>query len=217
MAVSLKKGQGVRLKKEGSNEGLKSITLGLRWDSTKTIRTEKPQGFFSKLMGKETEYTERKVKKSIDLDSSILVCKNEKVVGRCFFGNLNLSLRGKQIAWHLGDDRSGSDKKTKKDNEQIKVNLSNISLNDADELYLVINAFSYGITFDEITEAVATIYGEDGITPLATFDFTNEAEFKGKTGAIVGKAYYNNGWQFEAIGTPVMANRLEEFDKYITK
>ena len=49
MAISLKKGQGVSLKKTENNLSL--VTIGLGWDIN-----EKKQGFLGKLFSKEEDY-----------------------------------------------------------------------------------------------------------------------------------------------------------------
>ena len=146
MAVSLKKGQGVRLKKEGSNEGLKSITLGLNWKGRKIIKST---GFFGKLFGDNLGI------EPVDLDSAILCYKGNEYIDMCYFGNKSYRQNNKEIIHHYGDDVRGDNKQTKIDNEQIKINLKDIDITKIATLYLVMNIFTSGITLKEIVGANA--------------------------------------------------------------
>lgn len=131
MSVSLKKGQGVSLKK--SEYDLSSVTIGLGWD----IKEEK-KGFLGSLFGKQEEY---------DLDVIAFLCDaNGKVadLGRMEGGQASLvdgdiiffnSLRHKsgQI-WLTGDNRTGAGDG---DDEQIIVKLNTLDDKYAKIVFIV--------------------------------------------------------------------------------
>lgn len=144
--LNLQKGQALVLTKD-NGESLSNVTLGLGWTSVRTItETKKVGGFFG--FGGKTETITRQVPgRAIDLDASCIVLDgNKQVIDIVSFRKLS----SKGIK-HLGDDRTGNDKKSATDNEQIKVDLSAVD-SRAKHLIFTVNSFT-GESFKDVNEA----------------------------------------------------------------
>ena len=231
--INLQKGNGINLRKEDGS-AFKTCTIGMSWKNGKKIFAKKEvveevkgkePGFFGKLLGK-TAKTERNVRvvedrdnftydnKTIDLDTSILFYKDGVEVDKCYFGKEDVYFRSKQVTHHAGDDTTGTDRKTKLDNEQIKFYLSNLDSADCDVAYVVINAYSTDVNFGQVRDAACTIYDENG-KEYAKYNLTDD--YSNSTGVIIGKFVpEGNGWRFVAIGQGCPeAHRLSNFAHYI--
>ena len=216
MAISLKKGQRINLKKE-DNSKLEKFFVGANWGMIKKL---KEPGFFSKLLGEKgpVEKTE-----AVDLDlAALLYNENKKLVEKVYFGNLHY----KGIV-HSGDDLTGDETQDEKDNEVISINLSEVPGNVK---YIIFTLNSYnGVRFDKIPYANIRLYEGDkpGIPKkiFATYKVNNTPEFNEKLSLLLGALIKNdNGvWDFKALGIPVNDRRLENiiddlhsnFDKLI--
>ncbi|GHT80415.1 tellurium resistance protein TerX [Betaproteobacteria bacterium] len=199
MAISLKKGQGVSLKK--SEYDLSMVTIGLGWD----INQEK-KGFLGNLLGsKEAEY---------DLDVAAFVCSGDgKVHNLGQVKDNRPSLVGGDVVffnsmrhpsghiWLTGDNRTGAGDG---DDEQII-----IKLNELQESYTKI-AFIVQIydgtnrnqNFGKVKNAF--IRAEDGKgKEMVRFDLSGGAAFAQYRSVLFAELVRENGgWKFNAIGSP---------------
>ena len=179
MTVSLRKGQGVSLRKNEFD--LSSVTIGLGWD----INEEK-KGFLGGIFGKKEE--------EYDLDVIAFLCnaagkvtdlgnvengKPTLVNGDIVFFN---SLRHKsgQI-WLTGDNRTGAGDG---DDEQIIVKLNSI-----DHFGKVQNAF------------IRAVDGKN--VEMARFDLSGGVAFNGQRSMVFAELVReSSGWKLNAIGEP---------------
>ena len=183
-ALSLRKEEALVLTMD-NGENLPNITLGLGW-STSRIVTEKEGGF----LGFFAKTVEKVVPgRSIDLDSSVLVFDADKnCIDNIYFGRLN----GKGIK-HLGDDRTGNDKKSATDNEQILIDLSKV---DSRAKYLVftINSFT-GETFKQVAKSYCRIL--DGDKEKVRVELAEQGSY---TAVILAKVTKENGkWEIKNV------------------
>ena len=203
MAVTLKKGQGVSLKKSESDLSL--VTIGLGWD----IATEK-KGFLGGLFGKKEE--------EYDLDVVALLCHEDGKVhdlGQIQDGRPSLiggdviffnSMRHKSgCIWLTGDNRTGAGDG---DDEQIIV-----KLNDLPDVYKKI-AFIVQIydgngrqqNFGKVDNAF--IRAEDGKgKEMARFALSGGAAFSQYCSMLFAEfVREDSGWKFNAIGSPAASD-----------
>ena len=195
-ALNLRKEEALVLTKD-NGENLTNIPLGLGW-STSRIVTEKQGGFlgfFAKTVDKVVPG------RSIDLDSSVLVFdENKKCIDTVYFGKLN----GKGIK-HLGDDRTGRDKKSATDNEQILIDLTKV---DPKAKYLVftINSFT-GETFKQVDKSYCRILDND--KEKVRIELAEQGDY---TAVILAKVTKENGkWEIKNVsktGNARTADRL---------
>jgi len=198
MSVSLKKGQGVSLKK--SEYDLSSVTIGLGWD----IKEEK-KGFLGSLFGKQEEY---------DLDVIAFLCDaNGKVadLGRMEGGQASLvdgdiiffnSLRHKsgQI-WLTGDNRTGAGDG---DDEQIIVKLNTLDDKYAKIVFIVqiYNGKQLQQHFGKVQNAFIRAVDAKNIE-MARFDLSGGAEFNHQRSMLFAELVReDSGWKLNAIGQP---------------
>jgi stress response protein SCP2 len=199
MAISLKKGQGVSLKK--SDNDLSLVTIGLGWD----IKEEK-KGFLSGIFSKsEPEY---------DLDVIAFLCNsNVKVVdvGRDSSGNATLkngdviffnSMRHKSgHIWLTGDNRTGEGDG---DDEQIIVKLNDLS-DDYSKIVFIVQIYD-GINrkqnFGKVKNAyIRAVDNKD--KELLRFDLSGGAQFLDCRSMLFAELVRESGgWKFDAIGSP---------------
>ena len=189
MAVNLKKGQKISLKKDnGSN--LTSFCVGANWGAIEK------RGFFGKSM------------QSVDLDLSIGMFDGAKNLQKTvYFGNTK-----EAGVRHSGDDLTGDTSGDDGfDNEVIVVNLSEIS-QDIEQIVFVLNSYR-GDDFATIPFASIRLY--EG-TPnrvnqvVAKFNIASDSKFTGFVSMILGKLYRHNGeWKFSAIGDPTRDKKLD--------
>ncbi|MGI3397520.1 TerD family protein [Providencia stuartii] len=198
MSVSLKKGQGVSLKK--SKYDLSSVTIGLGWD----IKEEK-KGFLGSLFGKQEEY---------DLDVIAFLCDaNGKVadLGRMEGGQASLvdgdiiffnSLRHKsgQI-WLTGDNRTGAGDG---DDEQIIVKLNTLDDKYAKIVFIVqiYNGKQLQQHFGKVQNAFIRAVDAKNVE-MARFDLSGGAEFNHQRSMLFAELVReDSGWKLNAIGQP---------------
>lgn len=200
MAISLKKGQGVSLKK--SDYDLSMVTIGLGWD----IKEEK-KGLLGSFLGKQEE--------EYDLDAVAFLCDaNGKVknlggvdgnnrvtlVGGdiVFFNNLRHS---SGCVWLTGDNRTGDGDG---DDEQIIV-----KLNDLPEAYqkiaFVVQIYggqTKGQNFGKVKNAFIRAVDNKN-KEMARFDLSGGAAFSQYCSLLFAELVRESGgWKFNAIGSP---------------
>ncbi len=208
MGVSLKKGQGVSLRKEEND--LSMLTIGLGWD---IAEPKKSGGFLGGLFG-------GKKGEDYDLDAiAFLLGKNGKVNDPGNVVNGKYSLQGGDIVfynsmkhpsgkiWLTGDNRTGAGDG---DDEQIIVRLNEIP--DKYEAIVFIVSIYQGIEKSQNFGAVqnAFIRAVDGEgKELARYDISGDSTFS-RFHSITFAQVKRDGaaWKFEAIGTPHETDRF---------
>lgn len=198
MAISLKKGQGVSLKK--SDYDLSMVTVGLGWDVN-----EEKKGFLGSIFGKNEEY---------DLDVVAFLCDaNGKVrnLGSTDAGSRRLvggdiiffnSMRHSSgCIWLTGDNRTGAGDG---DDEQIIV-----KLNDLPDVFQKIvfvvqiyNGQEQGQNFGKVENAFIRAVDNRG-REMARFDLSGGAGFSQYCSMLFAELVREqDGWKFNAIGSP---------------
>lgn len=191
MAINLKKGQRISLKKEAP--GLTKVMCGLGWDVAES------KGLFGLLKGND-----------FDLDASVFCLTNrDKLKSKSdviYFGNLKHS---SGAITHLGDNLTGEGQG---DDEQILVDLTNVP-DDILKLVFVVNIYKARQrqqSFGEVKNAFVRLVNLSNNKEIARYSLLGE-EYDGKTGMILAEVYREEGeWKMEAIGTGVMVNGLQE-------
>ena len=175
MAVCLTKGQKVDLTK--SNPGLKSITVGLGWD---TNRYDGGADF--------------------DLDASaFLLGANGKVTTDqdfVFYGN---PADPSGAVRHGGDNRTGEGEG---DDEQIFVELTAVPAK-IERIAFTVTIYEAEIrrqNFGQVSNAFVRIV--DNATGAEIVRYDLEEDFSIETALVVGEIYRHNGeWKFNAVGS----------------
>lgn len=210
MAVSLKKGQGVSLKKEEFD--LSRVTIGLGWD----VNEEKSGGILG-FLSKKPEY---------DLDAvAFLIGENGKVNdlgatengrpslnnGDVIFFN-NLKHHSGQI-WLTGDNRDGSGDG---DDEQIIVNLNALPDKYIKVIFVVqiYHGKKNNQDFSKVQNAFIRAEDAKG-KEMTRFDLSGDASFANYCSVTFAELAREGGgsWKFTAIGTP----HVEDSFAYILK
>ncbi len=199
MAISLKKGQGVSLKK--TDYDLSMVTIGLGWD----IKEEK-QGFLGGMFSKKTE--------EYDLDVTAFLCdSNGKVQNLGGHENNKVTLVGGDIIffnsmrhssgciWLTGDNRTGAGDG---DDEQIIVKLNDLP--DAyQKIVFVVQIYAgqqRGQNFGKVQNAFIRAVDNKG-KEMARFDLSGGAAFTQYCSMLFAELVREQGgWKFNAIGSP---------------
>jgi stress response protein SCP2 len=198
MAISLKKGQGVSLKK--SEYDLSMVTVGLGWDVN-----EEKKGFFGSIFGKNEEY---------DLDVVAFLCDangkvrnlgstepgRQRLVGGdiIFFNSMR---HNSGCIWLTGDNRTGAGDG---DDEQIIV-----KLNDLPDVFQKIvfivqiyNGQEQGQNFGKVQNAFIRAVDNRG-KEMARFDLSGGVGFSQYRSMLFAEMVREqDGWKFNAIGSP---------------
>jgi stress response protein SCP2 len=198
MAISLKKGQGVSLKK--SEYDLSMVTVGLGWDVN-----EEKKGFFGSIFGKNEEY---------DLDVVAFLCDangkvrnlgstepgRQRLVGGdiIFFNSMR---HNSGCIWLTGDNRTGAGDG---DDEQIIV-----KLNDLPDVFQKIvfvvqiyNGEEQGQNFGRVQNAFIRAVDNRG-KEMARFDLSGGVGFSQYRSMLFAEMVREqDGWKFNAIGSP---------------
>jgi len=211
MAVSLKKGQGVSLKK--TDHDLSTVTIGLGWDIQETPK----KGFLGGIFGaKEPEY---------DLDVIAFLCgANGKVadVGRDSNGNSTLKdgdviyfnnmRHNSGNVWLTGDNRTGAGDG---DDEQIIAQLNDLPEKYAKVVFVVqiYNGAKNGQSFGQVNNAF--IRAEDGKgKEMARFDLSGGAQYENCRSMLFAELVRESGgWKLNAIGSPSPSDSFVEWLK----
>jgi len=191
MAINLKKGQKINLKKS-DGESLNSFCVGANWGVIKS------KGFLRKTTIEE-----------VDLDLSLgLFDASSNCVEIIYFGNLS----SKGIK-HFGDDLVGdTDGDDGLDNETIQVTLNSIPHN-IEQMVFILNSYK---NQDFATIPFASIRLYEG-TPdkvkevVANYNIAKNSKFSGYVSMVLGKLSKTEGeWKFSAIGEPTKDKKLKE-------
>lgn len=200
MAVSLKKGQGVSLRKEESD--LSKVTIGLGWD----VNQDKKGGLFSIFSSKPEEY---------DLDVvAFLIGSNGKVNDLGSIENGKQSLKNGDIIffnnlrhhsgqiWLTGDNRTGAGDG---DDEQIIVNLNALHDKYIKIIFVVqiYQGIAKGQSFSKVSNAFIRAVDARG-KEMVRFDLSGDASYANYRSLTFAELARENGgnWKFSAIGTP---------------
>lgn len=213
MGISLKKGQGVSLKKEGSS--LSRLTIGLGWD------VAKPKGLLNKVFGKTEDY---------DLDAICFMLGEDGCVqdlgevenGRqtlqggdvIFFNSMKHPSGAVQLT---GDNRTGDGDG---DDEQIIVQLDQLPAN-YHRLVFVVSIYEgvkKGQNFGSVENAFIRAIDNNG-KELVRYDISGNASFASYHSIIFAEVIREKSdWQFKAIGNPHPSDRFVEILKsYLPK
>ncbi len=191
MAINLKKGQRISLKKEAP--GLTKVMCGLGWDVSES------KGLFGIFKGSD-----------FDLDASVLCLTNkDKLKSKSdvvYYGNLSHSSGS---ITHLGDNLTGEGDG---DDEQILVDLTAVP-DEILKLVFVVNIYKARQrqqNFGQVKNAFVRLVNLSDNKEIARYSLFGE-EYEGKTGMILAEVYRDQGeWKMEAVGKGVMVNGLQE-------
>jgi stress response protein SCP2 len=208
MGISLKKGQGVSLKKESSS--LSRITIGLGWD------VAKPKGLLSKLFGKTDDY---------DLDAICFMLGEDGCVHDLGeIENGRPSLQGGDVIFYnsmkhpsgavqlTGDNRTGDGDG---DDEQIIVQLDKLPPNYQRLVFSVsiYDGIKKGQNFGSVENAFIRAVDNNG-KELVRYDISGNASFESYHSIIFAEVVREEGdWQFKAVGNPHPSDRFVEILK----
>jgi stress response protein SCP2 len=213
MGVSLKKGQGVSLKK--TENDLAMVTIGLGWD----INEEKTS-FLGGLFGKKPE--------EYDLDVVAFLCGTDGKVqdlGRDASGKVTL-INGDVIffnnmrhrsghIWLTGDNRTGAGDG---DDEQIVAKLNDLPDSVAKVVFVVqiYNGAQNGQSFGRVKNAFIRAVDGKG-REMVRFDLSGGAQFENCRSLLFAEMTREaGGWKFDAIGTPSPSDSFVEWLKQYT-
>lgn len=199
MTVTLKKSQGISLKK--SEYDLSQVTIGLGWDVK-----EKKSGFFEKLLGdSQAEY---------DLDVIAFLCdQNGKVtnLGRDASGNatlvnsdvifFNSMQHSSSCIWLTGDNRTGAGDG---DDEQIIIRLNDLPSQYAKVVFIVqiYKGIENNQSFGNVENAFIRAEDRNG-REMVRFDLTGGQAYADCRSMLFAELVRETGgWHFKAIGQP---------------
>ncbi|KDR96212.1 tellurium resistance protein TerD [Peptoclostridium litorale DSM 5388] len=175
MAISLKKGQKVDLTK--GNPGLKSVVVGLGWD------TNKYDG------GAD-----------FDLDAAAFMLKEDGKVRSdsdfIFYNNLKDDM---ESVVHLGDNLTGAGEG---DDEQVKIALANVPAEVQKIAFTVTihEAAARNQNFGQVSNAFIRVFNEENSEELVRYDLSED--FSIETAVVVGELYRHGAeWKFAAVGS----------------
>ena len=183
MSVSLKKGQGVNLKKDAPN--LNRVLIGLGWDPIR--------GLFGG-------------GNNMDIDASVIcIDANGRHQDTIYYAHRSHSSGAIK---HYGDNLTGDGDG---DDEQIEIVLDKVPANIA-KLSVIINIYSAHSrrqSFDKVRNCFVRAVDLANNNELVRYDV--DGNFNGKTGIFVADIYrYNGEWKFKAIGEGVDVRDINE-------
>lgn len=175
MPISLQKGQKVDLTK--TNPGLKTIMVGLGWD------TNKYDGGHD-----------------FDLDAAAFLLTASGKVGAqedfIFYGNLQ---HGSGAVTHMGDNLTGEGEG---DDEQVMVDLAGVPAHVEKIAFTVTiyDAEARAQNFGQVSNAFIRVVDQTNDQELIRYDLGED--FSIETAVVVGELYRNGTeWKFNAIGS----------------
>lgn len=213
MAVKLKKGQGVSLKKR--EHDLSLVTIGLGWD----INEEKRKGLVEGLLAKKVE--------DYDLDVAAFLCGPDGKVhdlGRDATGKATLlqsdviffnNLRHRSgCIWLTGDNRDGAGER-EEDDEQIVAKLNDLP--DAySKVVFVVQIYEgrkRGQSFGKVQNAFIRALDARG-REMVRFDLSGGAGYEDSRSMLFAELVREpGGWKFNAIGQASESDTLVEWLK----
>lgn len=213
MGISLKKGQGVSLKKNEND--LSMVTIGLGWDIA-----EEKTGFMKSLFSKKAE--------EYDLDVAAFLCGADGKIrdlgadnsGRATLINSDVIFfnsmrhRSGQI-WLTGDNRTGAGDG---DDEQIIVKLNDLPEEFHKVVFVVqiYNGAANGQTFEKVKNAFIRAVDGKG-NEMLRFDLSGGAQFANCRSMLFAEMTREaGGWKFDAIGSPSPSDSFVEWLKQYT-
>jgi stress response protein SCP2 len=229
MAISLRKGQGVSLRKDEND--LSRVTIGLGWDVAETFKivnqvVEKKKsglgGFFG---GTDQVLQQVKVVDEYDLDVVAFLCGADGKVldlGRDSSGRATLvggdviffnhqKHRSGQI-WLTGDNRTGDGDG---DDEQIIVNLNNLPDQYTKVVFVVqiYNGAKNNQTFGSVNNAFIRAVDGKG-KEMVRFDLSGGTSYHDCRSVLFAELTREaGGWKFSAIGEPSPSDSFVEWLK----
>ncbi len=197
MAISLKKGQGVSLRKEEHH--LDEVVIGLGWD----VAEPKSGGFFGALFGnkKTAEY---------DLDAiAVLLGRDGKMITKNDLVFYNHMQHPSGCARLTGDNRTGAGDG---DDEQIIVRLNSLPAEYERIVFLV--AIYEGLknnqSFGEVQNCFIRMVDQSG-KELVRYDISGNASFAAYRSIVFAEVQREgSGWNFRAIGQPYQTDSFLE-------
>ena len=237
MAISLKKGQGVSLKKEEND--LSKVTIGLGWDCEEPSQqryevveriVEKRKGGLGGLFG-GTENVRESVRVPIewDLDVVAFLCNDEGIVknlgdmqngsptlvnGDIVFFN-SLRHRSGKI-WLTGDNQDGSGDG---DDEQIIANLNGIP-EQYHKIAFIVQIYrgkAKSQSFGEVSNAFIRAVDNKG-KEMVRFDLSGGKQFAQYRSMVFAELVREgSSWKFNAIGDPYESDTFVHIlkDRYL--
>ncbi len=200
MGISLKKGQGVSLRK--TENDLSMVTIGLGWDMKKPEKA----GFMSKMFGGT------KPAPDYDLDVVAFLCDASGMVkdlGEVLEGKN--TLRGGDIVffgslkhksgeiWLTGDNRTGAGDD---DDEQILVRLNNLPA-EYQKVVFVVQIYQgeqKGQSFTDVENAFIRAVDKSG-KEMVRFDLSDGKTQTNKRSMLFAELVRErDGWKFQAVG-----------------
>lgn len=208
MAVSLKKGEGVNLKKDGEFD-LSMVTIGLGWDVAETKK-----GLLGSLFGKKEE--------DYDLDAiAFLLGKDGKVhnLGKTENGHPSL-VQGDVIfynsqrhssgaIWLTGDNRTGAGDG---DDEQIIIKLNELPAEYESIIFVIAiyEGHARQQSFGKVQNAFIRAVDARG-TEMCRFNVSGNASFDRFCSMSFAEiSRQGSGWMFRAVGMPHETDRFVE-------
>ena len=187
--INLAKGSTITLEKKG--RALQQVMVGINWGTIERTLWGIPMG-----------------STPVDLDSSVAIVSNKKVVDNVYYRKLR-SMDG--AVRHSGDDRVGDRYGDDgQDNETIHVNLRMLNP-EVDQVVFYLNSFEEQ-DFETIPYAKIRIIDAtdpSNLEELATFNVSTDKTYKGYVSMVLGKFVRTNaGWEFKSIGDPIKARNI---------
>lgn len=194
MAIQLKKGSSISLKKEAP--GLTKVMMGLGWDMATTATRKNLFSFF-------------KPSATVDLDSSVLCLDdNGKLKSRndlVYYGKLT---HPSNAIVHQGDNLTGQGDG---DDEQIMVDLDQVPAN-LTSLLFVVNIYrgqERQQDFGNVRNAFVRLVDINTNKEIAYYKLSGET-YQGNTGMVMAELRREaNGWQMKAIGDGITVKDLD--------
>ncbi len=209
MALSLKKGEGISLRKEEND--LSQITMGLGWDMGDPVQKK---GFFSAMFAaKPADYDLDAVAFLLDAQGKVasLGAQNDLIGGDVIFFNSQKHPSG-QI-WLTGDNRTGEGDG---DDEQIIVKLN--SLNEKyQRILFVVSIYEgrkRGQHFGQLKNAFIRAVDSKG-KELCRYQISAEAQYDNMCSMTFAEVVREaGGWRFKAIGEAHPSDTFVEILKH---
>lgn len=209
MALSLKKGEGISLRKEEND--LSQITMGLGWDMGDPVQKK---GFFSAMFAaKPADYDLDAVAFLLDAQGKVasLGAQNDLIGGDVIFFNSQKHPSG-QI-WLTGDNRTGEGDG---DDEQIIVKLNSLSEKYQHILFVVsiYEGRKRGQHFGQLKNAFIRAVDSKG-KELCRYQISAEAQYDNMCSMTFAEVVREaGGWRFKAIGEAHPSDTFVEILKH---
>ncbi len=205
MALSLKKGEGLSLRKEEND--LTQVTIGLGWDIADPV--EKKRFFGSLFAAKPAEFDLDAVAFLLDANGKVASIgpQQDLIKGDVIFFNSQKHPSGH--IWLTGDNRTGAGEG---DDEQIIVKLNSLGTQYQRILFVV--SIYQGIQRQQHFGMVKNAYirAVDGKgKELCRYNISGDASYNNMCSLTFAEVVREGGaWKFRAIGTPHPADTFVE-------